>query len=106
MKKILVLLVLIVGAYFALAKWSPSTLDRVAFWKPKPIEAVAPLPTPEPAPQITPQPGVEGATAAPAATRPGEAAPPAAKPSAPTAPAAATVDQSAQVVIFCYHRVE
>ena len=48
MKKILVLVVLLVGAYFGLKKWSPKTLDRIAFWKSAPAETAAPLPPAEP----------------------------------------------------------
>ena len=109
MKKILVLVVLLVGAYFGLKKWSPKTLDRIAFWKSAPAETAAPLPPAEPAPQLPPQPAAEPAAAPAAVAASGEAAPaptPAAQ-TPPAAPAAGTaVDKTAQVVAFCYHRVE
>lgn len=128
MKKIIVLLILVVGAYFALAKWSPRTLDRIAFWKSKPAPQTVSLPPAEPAPQgtvapapapaATPAPAPAAAPApAPAPTTPVEPSKPAPAPApvpapaatvATTAPATAQqpIDKTAQVVVFCYHRVE
>ncbi len=109
MKKILVLVVLLVAACFGLKKWSPKTFDKIAFWKSAPAETAAPLPPAEPAPQLPRQPQPEPAKPAPAAVAAtGEAtpAPATAQPAAPPAPSAAPVDKTAQVVAFCYHRVE
>lgn len=124
MKKIIVLLILVVGAYFALAKWSPRTLDRIAFWKSKPAPQTVALPPAEPAPHGTAAPAPAPAAAptpetapAPAPTAPpvpAEPSTPAAAPApAPVAAVATTpatpqkpIDKASQVVVFCYHRVE
>ena len=117
MKKLLVLVIVLIGAYFAMAKWTPRALDRIAFWKSKRVEPAAALPTPEPAPQaVTELPG--GTPIAPPSAAPapapvaasGEtvvASPQAAKPAQPAATAnAVPVDKAAQVIVVCYHRVE
>jgi peptidoglycan/xylan/chitin deacetylase (PgdA/CDA1 family) len=104
MKKLLVLLVLLVAGYFGLRKWSPQTLDRLTFWKKAEVVAVVPsLPPPEPAPKLQPQPppGSVAARVAPAAPRANPDGTP-----APEAPPAIKIDKTAQVVAFCYHRVE
>jgi peptidoglycan/xylan/chitin deacetylase (PgdA/CDA1 family) len=106
MKKILVLVVLLLGAYFGLKKWSPRTLDRIAFWRSAPVETVAPLPTPEPAPQLPPEPEPAAKPAEAAVAASGETAPAVPASTAPAAAAAGAVDKTAQVVAFCYHRVE
>jgi peptidoglycan/xylan/chitin deacetylase (PgdA/CDA1 family) len=116
MKKILVLLVLLVGAYFALAKWSPGTLDRITFWKtaPKQNQAAPQLPTPELPPQIEPPTGDQETAPAPttagsastALVTPREASAGAAAPAAAPPATGPAIDKSAQVVVFCYHRVE
>ncbi|MEQ1853634.1 MAG: polysaccharide deacetylase family protein [Chthoniobacteraceae bacterium] len=93
MKRILVLLLILVGAFFAVKKWSPATLEKLAGVLKKGQREVAPadpqqwLPAPEPAPAEKP--------AAPAAT-----------PAPAERPAAVAVDKTAQVIVLCYHRVE
>ncbi len=96
MKKLLILLAVLAAAFFSLKKWSPATLGKITgvFQK---IErpAAAPesgpvLPPPEPAP--APKPVVEDVKPAPAAAAP--------------SPKVVAVDKAAQVVVFCYHRVE
>jgi peptidoglycan/xylan/chitin deacetylase (PgdA/CDA1 family) len=125
MKKLLALLVLLAVVYFGLKILSPATLDRIAFWKKTPVVQPTPLPPPEPAPKLPPQPPAEEPVAAPVAQAPAPApAPaPAATPAAAPAPAPAPapavaqtpvpakpapviVDKTAQVIVFCYHRVE
>ena len=124
MKKILVLLVLLAATAFGLKLWSPTTYDRIAFWKKAERPVVPQLPAPEPAPRLpqgekaptaAPTPAVVAITPQPAKTEP---APTVAQSSAPSAPAPAgtsdapaakpttPVDKSAQVIVFCYHRVE
>lgn len=105
MKKLVVFLILLAGAYFALSKWSPSTLERIAFWKKSAPQIVAApgLPEPEPAPTPAPlKPGTKphpGATIAQDGTVTSAASP-------EPAPATVAVDMTAQVVVLCYHRVE
>jgi peptidoglycan/xylan/chitin deacetylase (PgdA/CDA1 family) len=101
MKKLLVLLLILVAAFFSLKKWSPGTLEKIAHIGSDAAPATAPsepapsLPPPEPAPASKAtivEPSVESST----------------EPSVAPAPAAklATVDKAAQVVVLCYHRVE
>jgi len=99
MKKLIVLLLLLVGAFFGLKKWSPRTLEKFAHALPgEQKEAVVPdsqqpwIPAPEPAPSAK---GVETPPAAPGPA-----------PVAASATATVAVDKTAQVVVFCYHRIE
>jgi peptidoglycan/xylan/chitin deacetylase (PgdA/CDA1 family) len=93
MKRFLVLLLVLVGAFLSLKKWSPSTLEKISGLLPKPQKQVAPtgpqqwLPAPEPAPTE-------------------KLAAPTPAPAVPEAPAPVAVDKTAQVVVLCYHRVE
>jgi peptidoglycan/xylan/chitin deacetylase (PgdA/CDA1 family) len=97
MKRILILLLVLTAGFFALQKWSPGTLRKIAQLIPhagKQNDAQEPqpaLPPPEPAP--VPQ---------PPKTEPKHAAAPASVP----APQIVVVDKTAQVVVLCYHRVE
>jgi peptidoglycan/xylan/chitin deacetylase (PgdA/CDA1 family) len=92
MKKLLVLLLVLAGAFFAVKKWSPATLEKLASMLPKRSKEAANadprqwLPAPEPAPTANPP------APAPAPT--------------PEPPAATAVDKTAQVIVLCYHRVE
>ena len=120
MKKILVLIVLLVGAYFGLKMWSPATLARITFWKKAEVTRPTPLPPPEPAPQFNPAAEAPKTTVgskneafsttasspSPSASPAPTAASSAAETAAPAPKAAPVVDKSAQVVVFCYHRVE
>ena len=100
MKRLIVLLLLFVGVFFGLKKWSPGTLDRIAGIFPKKQKQSVPadprqwLPAPEPAPVSVPQ---SGEVAKSSVT---EAIPP------PARPVPVKVDKAAQVIVLCYHRVE
>ncbi len=106
MKKFVVLILLLAGAYFGLKKWSPQTLDRIAFWRSAPAApAPAALPPAEPAP--TPSSAKAVSTITPA----GHQTP--ASPAAPGTPASpapehpvTNVDKTSQVIILLYHRFE
>jgi peptidoglycan/xylan/chitin deacetylase (PgdA/CDA1 family) len=114
MNKFVVLLLVLVGVYFGLKKWSPHTLDKITFWKSKPSatqSAVSDsLPPAEPAPTPAPaRPVAKGTPEAPAA--PGSTAPvtpgataPAADPA--NAKPATNVDKTSQVIVLLYHRFE
>ena len=102
MKRLIVLLLLLVGVFFGLKKWSPNTLDRIAGIFPKGRKEAMPadprqwLPAPEPAPAPV------------SISQPGEIAKSSgAEPTPPPArPVSVHVDKTAQVVVLCYHRVE
>lgn len=120
MKKLLVLLVLLVGGYFALAKWSPQTLDKIAFWRsastqPTPAPSLPPAepaPTPSVAkPAVAAQPPQPATTVQPAAPPPAPTPPTSPPPApvvteAPPAKPAIQVDKTAKVVVLLYHRLE
>ncbi len=95
MKRILILLLLLTVGFFALKKWSPDTLRKIAHLIPhsgKKGDAPEPqpaLPPPEPAPVANQSSGD-----------------PKQVPSSTPAPKTVTVDKTAQVVVLCYHRVE
>ena len=101
MNRLLILLLVLVAAFFSLKKWSPGTLQKITGVLSHPgreaevQEAPLALPPPEPAPIPKPVPA-------------NPLAGPAAEPSAEPASAArlASVDRAAQVVALCYHRVE
>jgi peptidoglycan/xylan/chitin deacetylase (PgdA/CDA1 family) len=93
-RKFLIFVLLLAGAYFGLQKWSPATLEKAMFWK-KPAKAVA-----GPVPDIRIEPAPKPVAGAPAGS-PVVAATPAAGNTAP-----ATVDKAAQVAVLLYHRVE
>jgi len=99
MKKLFVLLLLLVGAWFGLKKWSPGTFEKFSHALPGGRNGTAVtdpqqqwIPAPEPLPSA----------------KPGEAAPAPTAPVPGPAPAAVAVavDKTAQVVVLCYHRVE
>ena len=98
MKRLIVLLLLLVGVFFGLKKWSPGTLDRIAGIFPKGRKAAVPadprqwLPAPEPAPAPLSSEDGKSVTGDPA--------------SPPVRRAPVNVDKTAQVVVLCYHRVE
>ena len=102
MKRLIVLLLLFVGVFFGLKKWSPGTLDRIAGIFPKKQKQSVPadprqwLPAPEPAPAPVSAPQ-SGEVAKSSVT---EATPP------PARPVPVKVDKAAQVIVLCYHRVE
>jgi peptidoglycan/xylan/chitin deacetylase (PgdA/CDA1 family) len=106
MKKLLVLVVLLAGAYFGLKKWSPQTLERIAFWKSNvPDAPPQALPPPEPAPPPAKPVAPAVTTVQPPAPAPTPAA--AETPVAPTPPKPApAVDKTAQVIVLLYHRLE
>lgn len=95
---ILIIALLLTGGYFALAKWSPRTLERARVWltTDKAAKGSAPVLPIEPAPQAT--------EAKPEPPRQPNA--PATGITAPTSEAPATVDKTAQVAVLLYHRVE
>lgn len=98
MKRFIVLLILLIAAYFGFKKWSPRTLDKLAGALPGAEQGAGPA---------DPQQGWIPAPEAPPAAKPGnlsKTAPPRANPAAETA--TVTVDKTAQVVVLCYHRVE
>jgi peptidoglycan/xylan/chitin deacetylase (PgdA/CDA1 family) len=118
MKKLLVLLVLLVGGYFALAKWSPQTLDKIAFWRsasPQPTPAPS-LPPAEPAPTPTtaakpavapaPSPGPASVPAQPETTARTSTTPTPPPPEVAPAKPTVEVDKTAKVVVLLYHRLE
>ncbi len=86
MKKFLLLLAVLTCTYFGLKKWSPSTLEHIPFLKKKTVEVAKTSPAAQP----TPEP-----TAAPTAQTKGEPTPP-----------PVVVDKTAQLIVFCYHRIE
>lgn len=91
-RKFIILLLVLAAAYFALQKWSPTTFQRLAFWK-KPDKAAAAPPAEvriEPAPSATPP-----------ATGSADPQPPKQTPAISSA-----VDKNAQVAVLLYHRVE
>jgi peptidoglycan/xylan/chitin deacetylase (PgdA/CDA1 family) len=110
MKKLFVLLVVIVGAYFGLKKWSPRTLERIAFWKTASDTAGGtslPSPLPAPKPDAAPQPQPPPNPDRVAVTAVDPARPTTPVTDAPPPPVAKQdVDKSAQVVVLCYHRLE
>jgi peptidoglycan/xylan/chitin deacetylase (PgdA/CDA1 family) len=93
MKKLIVLLVVLAGAYLSLKKWSPGTVEKITGLFPRGREEAAVqdpqqwLPAPEPAPLP------KEAEAVPVAP-------------APAPPPTVSVDKTAQVVVLCYHRIE
>ena len=106
MKKLIVLLLLVAGAYFGLKKWSPQTLERIAFWKSSgpeapPIPALPPAePAPTPVASKAPAPAVAGKEpVAGSAPAPAGNAADAAKP-------AVHIDKTSQVIVLLYHRLE
>jgi peptidoglycan/xylan/chitin deacetylase (PgdA/CDA1 family) len=111
MKNLLILLLLVVGAYFGLKKWSPQTLDRITFWKSAPATApqpaalppVEPAPTPSSAP-AKPAPAVAASPSVPTG-EPGAANLAPAVIATPNKPAT-NVDKTSQVVVLLYHRLE
>jgi peptidoglycan/xylan/chitin deacetylase (PgdA/CDA1 family) len=109
MKKLFVLLLLLVGAYFGLKKWNPQLLDRITFWKSAPAAAPLPaaLPPVEPAP--TP-PAVKPAAPAVAVspTAPTEPAPGAPAPIPPpeSVKLPSNIDKTSEVIVLLYHRFE
>lgn len=105
MKKFVVLLLLLAGAYFGLKKWSPQTLDRIAFWKSAPpAPAPTALPPAEPAPVPSTGPAKAVSTLTPAA-QDASATPAATGAPAPAEPAV-NVDKTSQVIFLLYHRFE
>jgi peptidoglycan/xylan/chitin deacetylase (PgdA/CDA1 family) len=111
MKKLFVLLLLLAGGYFALSKWSPQTLEKIAFWRsgsstPTPAPALPPA-EPAPTPTAT-KPGVAAVPAQPATTIQSGTPPPAPAPPSETTPAkpAIQVDKTSQVIVLLYHRLE
>ncbi len=111
MNKFVVLLLVLVGAFFGLKKWSPRTLDKIAFWKSSPPPAAQDLlPPAEPAPTPSPvKPATKPAPAVASAETPAAAptAPVAPAPApAPEAPKAPSVDKTSQVIVLLYHRFE
>jgi peptidoglycan/xylan/chitin deacetylase (PgdA/CDA1 family) len=110
MKKLFFLLLVAVGAYFALKKWSPHTLERIAFWKsgpPAPPPTLT-LPPAEPAPTPAPKspPSTATTSVQPANTAaPGTATAPPTQPGEPPKPAL-EIDKTSQVVVLLYHRFE
>ena len=101
MNRLLILLLVLVAAFFSLKKWSPGTLQKITGVLSHPgreaevQEAPLALPPPEPAPIPKP---------VPADPLAGHAAEPSAEPA--SAARLASVDRAAQVVALCYHRVE
>ncbi len=89
MKKLIILFTLLAAGFFALAKWSPKTVERIMFWKRTAPQIVSPQNLPEPAPALS-------------ASKPEEDA----VPPAPSADARVVVDKTAQVVVLLYHRIE
>ena len=94
LRKFIILLLVLGAAYFSLQKWSPATLQRIAFWK-KPDKAAVTPPADvriEPAPAPSPQVAGVNAIQQPKVT------------TTPTSPV--SVDKNAQVAVLLYHRVE
>lgn len=95
LRTILVIVLLLAGAYFGLQKWSPQTLERIRVWATtdKAAKGVVPEIPVEPAPKAT-----EAAPEKPkpetTITQPGNPSP------------SGTVDKNAQVAVLLYHRVE
>ncbi len=98
LRKFLIFALLLTAAYFSLDRWSPSSLERIQFWKkadqsltgPAPDVKIEPAPTPGQPPSKAPLAG--------------QVNPQPASPAAPGAPVA--VDKAAQVAVLLYHRVE
>lgn len=93
LRTVIILLLILAATYFGLQKWSPATLQRIAFWKKPDKAAVAPTDDVriEPAPTLSVQ------VAAPTNTI---------KPTTPTSTSPVAVDKNAQVAVLLYHRVE
>ena len=90
-RKFLIFLLLLTGAYFGMQKWAPAALEKAMFWK-KTAKAV-----PGPDIRIEPAPSLSGGpVAAPSLTPPSQARP----------PASTAVDKTAQVAVLLYHRVD
>ncbi len=95
LRPILVVVLLLVGVYFGLEKWSPRTLERLRIWvtTDNAAQGVVPEIPVEPAPKAT------------------EAAPKKALPETTPTPTtganpSGSIDKNAQVAVLLYHRVE
>ena len=95
LRKFLIVALLLSAAFFGLKKWSPATMERLAFWQ-KHDKALA-----APGPEVKLEPAPVVGTGAPVVPKanPGNVVVP-----VPTGPV--TVDRDAQVAVLLYHRVE